>query len=370
MDCVSFCGHGFQKPCLTLNWEFVFLKKSFVFSAAALALVAGCGPSDGTGSKDAAGPSFRLKYSVFFPPEHVHAKLAQAWAEEIAERTGGRVKISVFTAGSLTKPENCYQGVLDGVSDLGMSAFAYTRGRFPLLEGLDLPHGYPDGVTATRAANALIGQFKPAELDDVQFLYAHAHGPGILATRRGSDVTRLEDFRKLKVRATGFCSATVAALGGTPVGMPQNDTYEALAKGTVDATFCPVETLKGWNQGEVIDTVTDTSCIGYTTVFYVVMNKRAWGRLPEDVREIFADVSHEWADRHGEAWNKADDEGRAFIASLDPPRKTISLDEGEQARWRAAAQPVIEEYMKGDAPGMPRRALIDALKAFFDEPTP
>jgi hypothetical protein len=36
-----------------------------------------------------------------------------------------------------------------------MSVFAYTRGRFAFLEGLDLPLGYPDGVTATRIANQM-----------------------------------------------------------------------------------------------------------------------------------------------------------------------------------------------------------------------
>ena len=337
--------------------------KKILLTTAALALLAGCGPA----SDDGAAKTIRMKYSVFFPPEHIHAKLAQSWAREIEERTGGRVAITVFTAGSLTKPENCYQGVLDGFSELGMSAFAYTRGRFPLLEGLDLPHGYPDGVTATRVANELIEQFKPAEIGNVQFLYCHAHGPGILATRKGNNVESLEDFKNLQVRATGFSSATVAALGGKPVGMPQNDTYEALQKGTVDATFCPVEALKGWRHGEVIDAVTDSRCIGYTTVFYVVMNKQVWEKLPEDIRQIFNDVNREWVAKHGEAWNTADDEGREYILALDPPRKTFTLPDAEQTRWRAAVQPVIEDYVKGDTPEVPRRAFLEALQKALAE---
>ena len=65
-----------------------------------------------------------------------------------------------------------------------MSCFAYTRGRFPLLEGLDLPLGYPDGLTATPPRHRDGREkYQPEEVDDTHLLYVHAHGPGILATQ-------------------------------------------------------------------------------------------------------------------------------------------------------------------------------------------
>ena len=146
--------------------------------------------------------AIKLSYSIFFPPTHVQCIAATNWAHEIEKRTGGRVKITIYPAGSLTKADQCYEGVIKGISDLGMSCFAYTRGRFPLLEGLDLPLGYPNGVTATRIANAMIQKYQPAELADVKVLYVHAHGPGILASKK--PVKSLADLKGLKVRATGF----------------------------------------------------------------------------------------------------------------------------------------------------------------------
>jgi TRAP-type transport system periplasmic protein len=62
--------------------------------------------------------------------------------------------------------------------------------------------------------------------------------------------------------------------------MPQPDTYEALSRNVVDATLCPIETLKGWKQGEVISSVTDATAVGYTTAMFVVMNKAKWDSLP------------------------------------------------------------------------------------------
>ena len=215
--------------------------------------------------------TIELKYSIFFPPTHIQCQTAVEWAKEIEKRTDGKVKITIFPAGQLTKAPQCYEGVVNGISDLGMSCFAYSLGRFPLLEGLDLPLGYPNGLTASRVATAMVAKYTPKEVDDVHVLYIHAHGPGILASKK--PVHTLEDVKGMKIRATGLSANIVTALGGIPVAMSQPETYEALQKGVVEATFCPVETLKGWKQGEVIESVTDSSVIGYTTAMFV-------GRMP------------------------------------------------------------------------------------------
>jgi TRAP-type C4-dicarboxylate transport system substrate-binding protein len=299
-----------------------------------LAVLGGCGQSDDQAQV------VELSYSVFFPPSHIQCKTAEAWAQEVENRTDGKVKITVYPAGTLTKAPQCYEGVVNGLSDIGMSCFAYTRGRFPLLEGLDLPLGYPSGLVATRTATEMVRKYKPEEVADVQVLYVHAHGPGILASRR--PVRQLQDMAGLKVRATGLSSKIVQSLGGTPVAMSQPETYEALQKGVVEATFCPVETLKGWKQGEVIDCITDTSVIGYTTAMFVVMNKGAWDRLGPELQKVVMQVSDEWVEKHGQAWDQADAEGMAFIKELQ--REVIELSAEEQARWKSAVQPILDAY--------------------------
>ena len=322
----------------------------------AVALLPGCD------KKSEEGEVIELNYSIFFPPSHIQCKTAEAWAKEIEKRTNGRVKITMYPGGTLTKAPQTYQGVKDGVADIGMSCFAYTRGRFPLLEGLDLPLGYPDGKTASRIATDMVRKYKPKEVADTHVLYVHAHGPGILAGKE--PVRKLEDVRGMKIRGTGLSAKIVESLGATPVGMSQPETYEALQRGTVQATFCPVETLKGWKQGEVINSVTDTSCIGYTTAMFVVMNQDKWNALPPDIQKVFTEVSEEWVARHGQAWDEADEAGREFIANLDPPRETLQLDAAQKDRWGAAVQPVLEGYLaEMRDKGLPGEALLKDIQA-------
>lgn len=321
-------------------------------------LVSGCGKAK-TGDAQAPAKPIELSYSIFFPPSHIQAKTAEDWAREVEKRTGGRVKITTYPGGSLTKAPQCYDGVVNGISDIGMSCFAYTLGRFPLLEGLDLPLGYPDGLAASRIATEMVRQFAPQEVSDVKVLYIHAHGPGILASRK--PVKSLDDMRGLKVRATGLSAKIVELLGGTPVAMSQPETYEALQKGVVEATLCPIETLKGWKQGEVISSVTDSSGIGYTTAMFVVMNKDKWNSLPADVQDVITRICDEWVDKHGEAWNQADLEGEAFVKELG--HEIIPLPDAETARWKAAVAPILDGYVKASADkGLPGADFLRALQ--------
>jgi TRAP-type C4-dicarboxylate transport system substrate-binding protein len=285
--------------------------------------------------------TFNLTYSIFFPPSHDQCKAGDAWAREIEKRTNGNVKITVFPAGTLTKANQCYDGVVNGISDIGMSCFAYTRGRFPIMEALDLPHGYPNGQIATHVANDFFTKMRPKELSDVKVLYLHGHGPGLLHTQKA--VRSLDDLKGLKIRSTGLSAKVTKALGGVPVAMPQPATYEALQKGVVEGTFTPIETLKGWKQAEVVKFTTDCKGVGYTTAMFVVMNLKKWNSLPENIRKVFEDVSREWIDVHGNVWDKSDAEGRDYTLSLG--NEIIPLPEEENARWVIAVKPIIDEYI-------------------------
>jgi TRAP-type C4-dicarboxylate transport system substrate-binding protein len=324
-------------------------------------------PASPAQTKPAAKP-IELNYSIFFPPTHIQTKTAEAWAKEIETRTQGRVKITIFAGGALTPAPQVYEGVINGISDLGMSCFAYTPGRFPLLEGLDLPLGYPNGAVATRIATELTQKYKPAEVANTHILLVHAHGPGLLASKK--TVKTLDDLKGMKVRGTGLSLKIVTALGGAPVGMAQNDAYEALQKGVVDATLCPIETLKGWKQGEVISSITDATAVGYTTAMFVTMNSKKWESLPADIQKVFTEVSKEWVAKAGHAWDQADAEGREFVQGLH--REMVSLSPEEQQKWKQAVQPVLDAYVKAaQEKGLPGEQFLkdaQSLIAQYSQP--
>ncbi len=317
------------------------MKKILTLALLTAVLFSGCSKKDEGDNKKV----YRFNYAIFFPATHLQTQTAEAWAKEVEKRSDGQIEITMFPGDTLSKAAQTYEAVVSGVADIGMSAFAYTRGRFPLMEALDLPVGYPDGVTVTEIANKIYDKYQPAELSDVHVLYLHGHGPGILASKK--PVSTVADIAGMKVRATGLSAKVVSALGGTPLSMSQGDTYESLQKGVVDATFCPIETLKGWKQGEVIDYVVDTRAVGYTTTMFAVMNKDKWAALPEDLQKIINEVSAEWIARQGAAWDEADENGRAYVTELG--KTFVSLSDSDNAALREAMKPVYSEFTSAAA---------------------
>lgn len=326
----------------------------------ALAILALC-----AGLPQAAQAKTRLTYSCFFPPTHAQSKLAEAWAREVDKRTGGEVVVDFFPGGTLTKAEEAYDGVVQGMSDIGFSVLGYSRGRFPVMAAVDLPLGYTSGKAATAVANAVYEHFKPAEFNDVQPMYFHAHGPGLLHTAR-KEVRRLEDLQGLKLRATGNSGQLVKVLGGTPVAMSMPDSYQAIQKGVVNGGMYPLETNKGWNMAEVVNYMTETHAVAYTTTFFVVMNKARWESLSPKARQAIAEINAEWVGKHAQAWDESDVVGLEFFKSKGG--KVLPLNDGEAARWVEAAEPLLAQYVQeAKAKGLDGQAVLDFTRRALAE---
>ena len=282
-------------------------------------------------------------HSSFFPAPHKNSQLSEAWCREVEKRSNGKVKITFFPGGTLTPAAQTYDGVVKGIADIGQSCFAYTRGKFPLMEVTDLPLGYKSGVQATNLVNAFYTKFQPKELDEVKVLYLHAHGPGILHSK--TPITTLEELAGKKIRATGLAAKIVTSLGGAPVGTAMPETYDALRTGVAEGALAPIESLQGWKWGEVITSTTTNYGSAYTTGMFIIMNKGKWNALPPDVQKVFEEVSREWIPKQGQLWDEIDKEGMEFTKARG--NKIIALSPEEDAKWTARVKPLLDEYVAG-----------------------
>jgi TRAP-type C4-dicarboxylate transport system substrate-binding protein len=291
-----------------------------------------------------------LRLASFVPATTLEGKTIQDWAGEVEKRTGGRVKVTVYPGATLMPPQQTYDGVTKEVADIGYGIFAYHRGRFPLTEVMDLPLGYKNPAVPTKLINAYYKKFKPKETDDVKVLFLEAHGPGILSTKK--PVTKLEDLKGMKIRASGLAAKIGAALGASAVGLPITDTYDALSKGVVEGLLLDWGGIYNWKLGDVVRNHTECPGIAYTTAFYTVMNKDKWNSLPKDIQDIIDKLDEEWIDRVSKKWADWDVMGRTNLQKMG--NKFITLSKDENARWAAKVQPILDDYVKAaQSKGLP-----------------
>jgi TRAP-type C4-dicarboxylate transport system substrate-binding protein len=156
----------------------------------------------------------------------------------------------------------------------------------------------------------------------------------------------------------------VKALGGIPVSMPMSEVYEALSKGVVDATFSPIEALKGWKQAEVVDYSIEIEGVAYSTAMYIGMNRDIWDSLSQEIKETIEEINQEWIVKTGKAWESSDEEGREY--TIAQGNKIIKLDKGESDRWAKAVSPVITDYVANTKEkGLPSQDYVDFIQAFL-----
>ncbi len=313
----------------------------------------------------AAEQTIKLKYSNFLPATHPFTALGQQYCDEIKKRTNGKVEITYYPGGILTSATKVYDGVVNGVSDMGLSHIGYTRGRFTVSEILDCPVGYASGYVATQVKDDFYNKFKPKEWNEVHVLHFFAPGPQIIATK-SKPVRKLEDLKGLKIRGAGKIGDTAKALGATPVPVEMADAYDGLQRGVVDGILDAMETWRGWKLGELVKHATlSQRGAGLVFTFYVIMSKDKWDSLPNDIKTVFTQVSAEFKDKYGFTSNQIDIAGRDFFK--EKGGQLYPLSDEEVKRWQKAVEPVIAQQVKDIQAKGGTKAETDEYVKFISE---
>lgn len=323
------------------KWFVKSLALVFIVALTIPILLTSCGDEEGEETL-APGETITLTVAQYFSTPTSQSKMVADFCQELEERTGGRVQVDYFDSGTLLGPEAMFQGVIDGVADIGYSHVYYTPGRMPVTECIGLPLGYPSAWVGGHVANDFYNEFMPTEWDDVVVLWMNTSTPSNITTR-DKPVRTLEDLAGLTLRAPGLAGEVIAALGATPVGTPMPETNEAISKGEIDGESSNFETLFAFKFAEVCDYTTSIWQITFPYPFYCVMNKDTYNSLPSDIKIIFDELVGEYAERTNLVWNSVDYLGKAAGEANDV--EFIYLSDAEATRWQAAVAPVIDDYI-------------------------
>ncbi|HBX24489.1 MAG TPA: ABC transporter substrate-binding protein [Desulfotomaculum sp.] len=344
------------------------MKRLLMFLLLVLALgmtITGCSSNstDEQGQKQ----TVELKLAHFFPATHpAETDLVQPWAKAIEEATDGQVIITSYPGSTLLKPEATYDGVVNGIADIGLSCYAYTRGRFPVLEVFELPGiTYKNSKVASKVAWEGIKQLNPEEIQDTKLMMVLTTGPGDLFTKQ--PVKNLADLKGMTIRATGLSAQTLEVLGATPVAMAQSEAYEALSKGVVRGNLGPQEVLKGWKNAEVTDYITITPFL-YNTVFFITMNMDQWNSLSPEVQQAIEEVNEKYFEEVAMGlWDMQNEEALQWAVD-ETGIEVINLPEEEATRWIELVQPIQDEFVtKMNEKGINGQETLDLVKTLADQ---
>src|SRR5262245_16250161 len=91
-------------------------------------------------------------------PLHPTQAVATKFSELVAAKTGGAVRIQVFSGGQLGSEVNIVSGMQTGIVDMAFHTTGFLEAFFPRIQVLDLPFLFRDARTAETLLDGPIGQ--------------------------------------------------------------------------------------------------------------------------------------------------------------------------------------------------------------------
>lgn len=308
----------------------------------------------------------KLTYAFFAPAGTFPGKQMDEWARLVNERTNGVVTVETFPGATLLGANDMYDGVEQGVADIGLGAPSYDPGRFPLTSGVSLPVGFPDSLTASLTLWDLYTELKPAEYDGFKVITMFTTEPGYLMTRKS--VTSAADLKGMKLRAAGTGVPVLEALGASPVGMPMNEVPEAVQTGLIDGTMTSREVLQDFKLAEQLKFVTDYPTVVVT--FAAVMKQDKFDALPAPVQQVINDLGREMAEWTGSYHDNENVGGALKWAQETQGLQIVQLADGEKAQWDAKLQPMVDAWITDmAAKGFDAQGFMDKLNELRDANT-
>jgi len=317
-----------------------------------------CGESSGGGAAASVAEmeEVNLTFQSQASPEHPHGVAQKAFAEEVAERTNGKVKIEIYFSGSLLAGDADLGGLESGVADLGALFITYHPQTLPVanwftqmqsLRSHSAPHGFIQGTAALqKVAETSEALQQEADEHNVVFLgiSSGAINYGLLCKE---PINSLDDAKGVKVRVGGTVWADeVKAMGMTPISLPFSESYEALQRGVTDCEWGDPTTIAAfglWDVAKFYHPVAGSPS-GST---YLTANKDTWDSLPPDAQEIIQNANVNFNVRVTEAglegYKDFVDRGEEKGVTIVDPRPLNELLQAYQQR-------LIEEELVNRAP--------------------
>ncbi|EGL81748.1 TRAP dicarboxylate transporter, DctP subunit [Caldalkalibacillus thermarum TA2.A1] len=268
---------------------------SLMFSLSLVLLIAACGggsepASDEGGERNEAGNEevFVLRAGHSLPEDHPYELGFQRMAENVEQRTDGRVKIETYPNSQIGAERELVEGLTLGTVDLVVTSTAPVTNFVPELGVLDLPFLFNDRETAVRVLEGEIGEE----------LFAKIREHGIIPLSWGENgfrhitnsirpVHTPDDLKGLKIRTqeNEIHLAAFRELGAQPTPMAWTEALTALQQGVVDAQENPAIVADQFNLYDAGQKYMSLTGHVYSVAVYL-LSEETYNKLPEDLRQI------------------------------------------------------------------------------------
>lgn len=262
------------------------MKKVFTtFWVLSVLLLVGCKPAN--------EPEFLFRVSHLVNEKHTWYQAFEYFAESLAERSQGRIKVENYPSEQLAKEIEAIRLIQAGVMDMTITGSTLNNW-IEIASFCEMPFLLRDSTDMDELINGPIGQRISREIREKMGIRPIAYfqrGARHLTSNR--PIRHPDDLKGLIIRVPNVPSFVTAweALGAKPTPMAFSEVFTSLQQGTIEAQENPFAMINNAGFAEVQDYVNLTGHV--VSWAYPVIGEKQYQRLPDDLKQIFDECAAE-----------------------------------------------------------------------------
>jgi len=284
-----------------------------------------------------------IKFAANAPEGHPAVAGMKKFAELVAAKSGGKMKVNLFLAGILGSDQANISSIQGGTLEMAVMNTGILASAAKELAIFDFPFLFANEKESDALVDGPVGKKLHAKLEEkglIGLSYWELGYREITNSKR--PLTTVDDIAGLKLRVipNPINVAWVKALGANPTPMPFPEVYGGLEQKAIDGQENPISVIASNKFWEVQKYVAMTN--HQYNPQSVIFSKKIWDTLSPAEKKILDDSAHE-------ATKYQRQQARAAVgANLELMKKNgmtvTEFSPAEVAKLRERMKPVIAEF--------------------------
>ncbi|MPY69939.1 MAG: C4-dicarboxylate ABC transporter [Alphaproteobacteria bacterium] len=308
-----------------------------------------------------------------YPPRALQVKtFIEFFIPETAKRLKAdgdkyRIKWNQAWSGQIVKVRHVLTGMQKGLGDIGVVTSVFHQDKVPMQAvAYVAPFITSDPVLLSRTVDELAEEFPEMKKAWEKYNQVLLTSFSVIDSYQmffNKKITRIEEFKGLKIAGAGINMRYLTGTGATPVIGSMVNYYSQFKTGAIDGSML-------WTDAAVAFKLVDSGAkymlraeIGTANSKALTMNMDTYKKLPQAVRKVIHEVSYAYRDYTAKA--AIADSDRAYANFKKKGGEVIDMSEEARAAWIKSMPNIGKDWAQGlDKDGLPGTKL---LAAFMDK---
>lgn len=296
----------------------------------------------------AVAAEYTLKFSHVVSANTPKGKAADFFEKRLEELSGGRIDVQVYPSSQLYNDNAVVKALRLNSVQMAAPAFSKFGKIVPQLALFDLPFIFKDIDHLHRVQDGEVGT-KLKEMVTAKGIIALDFWDNgfkqFTSSQKPILMPKDAEGQKFRIMSSKVLEAQMKAVGGNPQMMPFSEVYSGLQQGVIDAAENPISNIytKKFHEVQKYLTISNHGYLGYL----VVMSKKFWNSLPDDLKANVKQAMKEATAKERElaqALDKEQFEDIKKYAKETGKLEIFTLTDQQREAWREAESKIYPEF--------------------------